>query len=140
VSVKGYGNVASCDIPHARGGVLLVRLYGHDLVVVQRGHGSVAGHYIRAAIWGCLGFGMLCWWQMPDHGGLIANMIPDPEDFDKWLKGSAWVVSLGALATFVRWRKKQQAMQVIPTTMPTWTPPKAPANDNLITLFVKDKS
>jgi hypothetical protein len=31
-------------------------------------------------------------------------------------------------------------MQVIPTTMPAWTPPKAPANDNLITLFVKDKS
>jgi hypothetical protein len=24
-------------------------------------------------------------------------------------------------------------------TMPTWTPPKTPANDNLITLFVKDK-
>jgi len=81
-----------------------------------------AGHYIRAAIWGCLGFGMLCWWQMPDHGGLIANMIPDPEDFDKWLKGSAWVVGLGALATFVRWLKKQQAMQTMPT-IPTWTPP-----------------
>jgi len=81
-----------------------------------------AGHYIRAAIWGCLGFGMLCWWQMPDHGGLIANMIPDPEDFDKWLKGSAWVVGLGALATFVRWRKKQKAMQAMPT-MPVWTAP-----------------
>ena len=88
-----------------------------------------AGHYIRAAIWGCLGFGMLCWWQMPDHGGLIANMIPDPEDFDKWLKGSAWVVGLGALATFVRWRKKQQAMQTIPT-MPVWTPP-AEATENI---------
>jgi len=71
-----------------------------------------AGHFIRAAIWGCLGFGMLCWWQGED-------VIPDPWDFDKWLKGSAWVVSLGALATFVRWRKKQQAMQAVPA----WTPP-----------------
>jgi len=41
VSVKGYGNVAFSDIPHARGGVLLVRLHGHDLVVVQCRHGLV---------------------------------------------------------------------------------------------------
>ena len=33
----------------------------------------------------------------------------------------------------------RMAMLAIPT-MPTWTPPKTPANDNLITLFVKDKS
>jgi len=33
--------VAFSGIPRDRGGVLLVRLYGHDLVVVQRGHGSV---------------------------------------------------------------------------------------------------
>ena len=32
----------------------------------------------------------------------------------------------------------RMAMLAIPT-MPTWTPPKTPANDNLITLFVKDK-
>ena len=50
--------------------------------------------------------------------------------------GSAVIVALGALAAFVRWRKKQQAMQAVPE----WTPPKTPANDNLITLFVKDKS
>jgi len=36
--------------------------------------------------------------------------------------GSAVIVALGALAAFVRWRKKQQAMQTIPT-MPVWTPP-----------------
>ena len=36
--------------------------------------------------------------------------------------GSAVIVALGALAAFVRWRKKQQAMQTIPT-VPVWTPP-----------------
>ena len=90
-------------------------------------------HFIRAAIWFSLGVGMLFWWQGTE-------VIPHPWDFDEWLRTSALIVCLGVLATFVRWRKKQQAMQVIPTTMPTWTPPKAPANDNLITLFVKDKS
>ena len=74
-----------------------------------------AGHYIRAAIWGCLGFGMLFWWNGTE-------VIPHPWDVDEWLKASAWVVGLGALATFVRWRKKQQAMQTIPT-MPVWTVP-----------------
>ena len=65
---------------------------------------------------------MLFWWQGSD-------VIPDPWDFDKWLRGSAVVVGIGALATFVRWRKKQQAMQpTIPTmpimpTMPTWPTP-----------------
>jgi hypothetical protein len=73
------------------------------------------GNFIRSAIWACLGFGMLCWWQGTD-------VIPDPWDFDRWLKDSAWVVGLGVLATFVRRRKKQQAMQVIPT-MPTWPTP-----------------
>src|SRR5262249_39987929 len=94
----------------------------------------LGGHFTRAAIWLSLGCGMLFWWKGSD-------VIPDPWDFDKWLKGSAWVVGLGALATFVRWRKKQQALQAMPAipTMPTWTPPKTPANDNLITLFVKDK-
>ena len=85
------------------------------------------GHFIRATIWGCLGFGMLCWWQGE-------NTIPDPWDFHEWLKGSAWVVGFGALATFQRWRKKQQAIQAIPT-MPTWTPP-AEAVGNIVP-FVK---
>ena len=80
------------------------------------------GHFTRAAAWFCVGVGMLLWWNGTET-------IPHPWDFDAWLKASAWVVGLGALATFVRWRKKQQAMQVIPTTMPTWTPPAdAPGN------------
>ena len=86
------------------------------------------GHFSRAAAWFCVGVGMLLWWNGTET-------IPHPWDFDAWLKASAWVVGLGALATFVRWRKKQQAMQVIPTTMPTWTPPTAPANDNRLVTF-----
>ena len=90
-----------------------------------------AGHFIRASIWASLGVGMLFWWQGTE-------VIPHPWDFDKWLKSSAWVVGIGALATFVRWRKKQQAMQTIPT-IPTWpapkTAPKTPANDNQLPMF-----
>ena len=79
------------------------------------------GHFTRAAAWFCVGVGMLLWWNGTET-------IPHPWDFDAWLKASAWVVGLGALATFVRWRKKQQAMQPIPT-MPAWTmPPEATGN------------
>ena len=66
---------------------------------------------------------MWLWWQMPGDEGLIAGAIPDPWAFDRWLKGSAWVVGLGALATFVRWRKKQQAMQQAMQAVPAWTAP-----------------
>ena len=72
------------------------------------------GHFIRASIWFSIGVGMLLWWNGTET-------IPHPWDVDAWLKGSAWVVGLGALATFVRWRKKQ-AMQTIPT-MPAWPTP-----------------
>jgi len=79
------------------------------------------GHFIRASIWFSIGCGMLFWWQGSD-------IIPDPWDFDKWLHGSAVIVGIGMLATFVRWRKKQQAMQTIPT-MPAWpTPADATGN------------
>ena len=80
------------------------------------------GHFTRAAAWFCVGVGMLLWWNGTET-------IPHPWDFDAWLKASAWVVGLGALATFVRWRKKQQAMQAIARqgsampAMPAWTPP-----------------
>jgi hypothetical protein len=84
------------------------------------------GNFIRSALWFNVGVPMLFWWT------------DKPHDWDTMMPG-VFFTGLGALATFVRWRKKQQAMQVIPTTMPTWTPPKAPANDNLITLFVKNK-
>ena len=79
------------------------------------------GHFTRAAAWFCVGVGMLLWWNGTET-------IPHPWDFDAWLKASAWVVGLGALATFVRYRSKRQAMQAIPT-MPVWTPPAdAPGN------------
>jgi hypothetical protein len=73
------------------------------------------GHFIRASIWASLGFGMLAWWQGTE-------VIPHPWDFDKWLRGSAVLVAFGALGTFVRWRKKQKAMQA----EPVWTLPAEP--------------
>jgi hypothetical protein len=53
---------------------------------------------------------MLFWWT------------DKPHDWDSFGPGACFLVGLGALGTFVRWRKKQQAMQTIPT-MPTWTTP-----------------
>jgi hypothetical protein len=44
------------------------------------------------------------------------------------MPGVVFFTGLGALGTFVRWRKKQQAMQAIPT-MPAWIPPKNLANE-----------
>ena len=82
----------------------------------------LGGHFTRAAIWLSIGCGMMFWWQGTE-------VIPHPWDFDAWLRSSFILVALGALATFVRWRKKQQAMQpTIPTmpimpTMPTWPTP-----------------
>jgi len=75
----------------------------------------LGGNFIRAAIWPSLGYGMLLWWQGTE-------VIPHPWDLDAWLRGSAVFVGVGALATFVRWRKKQQAMQAIPT-VPVWPMP-----------------
>ena len=115
VSVKGYGTVAIFLM-------LVVAFYWFAfMATIWWWFNAVmalwAGHYIRAAIWACLGFGMLAWWQGED-------VIPDPWDFDKWLRASAWVVGLGVLATFVRWRKKQ-AMSAVPA----WTtPPEATGN------------
>jgi len=62
---------------------------------------------------------MLLWWRGTE-------VIPHPWDFDAWLRGSAVFVGLGVLATFVRWRKKQQAMQAVPA----WTAP-AEATGNI---------
>jgi hypothetical protein len=76
-----------------------------------------AGHFIRASIWFSLGVGMLLWWNGTE-------VIPHPWDFDAWLRGSAVIVGIGVLATFVRWRKKQ-AMSAVPA----WTtPPEAIGN------------
>jgi hypothetical protein len=64
-----------------------------------------AGHFIRAAIWGSLGVGMIYWWQGD-------QIIPHPGDVYAWLKGSAWVVGFGAFLTLVRFcRRYQQATQ-----------------------------
>src|SRR5215813_7490460 len=81
----------------------------------------LGGNFIRAAIWFSIGCGMLFWWQGTE-------VIPHPWDFDKWLRGSAVIVGIGAFATFLRWRSKQQAMLAIPTmptipTIPTWPTP-----------------
>ena len=87
----------------------------------------LGGNFIRSALWLNLGIFLLFWWT------------DKPHDWDTMMPGVVFFIGLGALGTFVRWCKKQQAMQATPT-MPEWTPPKTPANDNLITLFVKDKS
>src|SRR5262249_10370082 len=59
------------------------------------------GNFIRASIWACIGFGMLCWWQGE-------NTIPDPWDFHAWLTNSAWVVGIGVLATFARFYNRHR--------------------------------
>jgi hypothetical protein len=91
----------------------------------------IRGNFIRASIWFSIGCGMLFWWQGSD-------VIPDPWDFDRWLKDSAWIVGLGAFATFVRWCKRHRAMQIptMPTipTLPTW-----PTSSGNVVPFIKVK-
>jgi hypothetical protein len=72
-------------------------------------------HFIRAAIWFVCGCWMMLWWY--DKPGRELTW-----DDNGYLFFAAFWIGLGALGTFVRWRKKQQAMQTIPT-MPTWTTP-----------------
>jgi hypothetical protein len=80
------------------------------------------GNFIRASLWFNVGVWLLLWW------------FDKPHDWDSFMPGACFLVGLGALATFVRWRKKQQVMQTIPT-MPVWTPP-AEATGNVVP-FVK---
>jgi len=54
------------------------------------------GNFIRSAIWLSIGCGMLFWWNGSD-------VIPDPWDFDKWLRGSA-----------VIYRRHQRAVEAVP--------------------------
>jgi len=85
----------------------------------------LGGHFIRAAIWLSIGCGMLLWWNG-------SEVIPHPWDVEAWLRGSAVIVGIGVLATFVRWRKKQ-AMSAVPEwtpPVPEWTPP-AEATGNI---------
>ena len=53
---------------------------------------------------------------------LVPWWTDKPHDWDTMMPGVVFFTGLGALGTFVRWRKKQQAMQAIPA-MPVWTPP-----------------
>src|SRR5262249_35249855 len=66
--------------------------------------------FIRSAIWFNVGVFMLFWWY------------DKPHDWDTMMPGVVFFTGLGALATFVRWRKKQQAMQTMSAmpAMPTW--------------------
>jgi len=72
------------------------------------------GNFIRASIWFSIGCGMLFWWQGSD-------VIPDPWDFDKWLRGSTVIVGLGALATFARFCHRHQ--RAVQTATPFETAP-----------------
>jgi len=57
----------------------------------------------------------------------------------RWAARSWWErLARGGAASFARYHRKRKAMLAI--SAPAWTPPKTPANDNLITLFVKDKA
>jgi len=70
------------------------------------------GNFIRASIWFSVGCGMLFWWQGTE-------VIPHPWDFDAWLRGSAMIVGVGALGTFVRfYRRHQQAVEAVPPFEP----------------------
>src|SRR5215831_10417156 len=72
----------------------------------------LGGNFIRAAIWFSVGCGMLFWWQGTE-------VIPHPWDFDAWLRGSAMIVGVGALGTFVRfYRRHQQAVEAVPPFEP----------------------
>jgi hypothetical protein len=101
--------------------VMLFYLFAFYLSVVAWlnaiGH-LLKGNFTRAAAWFCVGSGMLFWWYGTDT-------IPDPLDFHEWLKGSAVIVGIGALASLVRFCKKQQAMRAVPTIpeIPTWPTP-----------------
>jgi hypothetical protein len=76
--------------------------------------------FIRGALWFNAGVFMLFWWFDKPHG------------WDTMMPGIVFFTSLGALGTFIRyylkWRKSRP-------TMPAWTPPKTPANDNQLVVF-----
>ena len=95
--------------------VMLFYLFAFYLSVVAWlnaiGH-LLKGNFTRAAAWFCVGSGMLFWWYGTDT-------IPDPLDFHEWLKGSAVIVGIGALGTFVRfYRRHQRAVEAVPPFEP----------------------
>src|SRR5262249_5365720 len=90
--------------------VLVVAVYWGAFYLTVAGWLNAIGHlfrgnFIRASIWFSVGCGMLFWWQGTE-------VIPHPWDFDAWLRGSAMIVGVGALGTFVRfYRRHQQAVE-----------------------------
>src|SRR6516225_7559767 len=69
---------------------------------------TLRGNFIRAAAWFSIGSGMLFWWMSADI------------DFETWLRGSAVIVGMGALGTFVRWHiRHRRAAEVVPPFEPT---------------------
>src|SRR5262249_27394335 len=70
------------------------------------------GNFTRAAAWFAVGSGMLFWWMGSDT-------IPDPMDFDTWLRGSAVIVGLGALLTFIRFCHRHRHQQAAQTDAPS---------------------
>jgi hypothetical protein len=84
------------------------------------------GNFIRASIWFSIGCGMLFWWQETD-------VIPDPWDFDKWLRGSAVIVGIGALGTFARFynRHRRAAQAVTPFEPAPFEPAPVVLNINI---------
>ena len=76
--------------------------------------------FVRATIWFSLGSGMLFWWFDKDI------------DFDTWLHGSAVIVSIGALGTFVRfYRRHQRAVEAVPPYEPAPFEPAPVVNINI---------
>ena len=72
--------------------------------------------FIRGALWFNAGVFMLFWW------------FDKPHDWDTMMPGIVFFTCLGTLGTFIKWRKSRP-------TMPAWTPPKTPANDNQLVVF-----
>jgi len=82
------------------------------------------GNFIRAALWFNVGTAMVLWWT------------DKWESWDHFWPGAAFFVGLGALGTglryYLKWKRKR--MLAMPT-IPAWTPPKTPANDNQLVVF-----
>jgi hypothetical protein len=77
---------------------------------------------------------MLAWWNGTE-------VIPHPWDFDKWLRGSAVIVGIGALATFARfYNRHRRAAQAVPPLEPApFEPAPVVVNINICTSPTADR-
>src|SRR5262249_31839797 len=127
-NTRGRGsNGAHCCCSHSHTAVLLVRCLLYPIDVAQSDFPSVFWNFVRSAVWLNVGIFMLFWWT------------DKPHDWDTMMPGIVFFTGLGALGTFVRWRKKQQAMQAIPT-MPAWPTPADAAGNIAPIIEVEYKS